>query len=269
MNRLRLPALTTAALAAALVLSGCSGTATAPSTASSTPSATATSSATGELTVYAAASLSGAFAKISDAFSAENPGVTVKPITYDGSSTLATQIIAGAPVDVFASADTKNMDKVAQAGMAGDAPVFTTNALQIAVEPGNPHKVTGLESLSDPALKVVLCAPAVPCGNAAKTLLDDAGVTVTPVSEEQNVTAVLTKVKSGDANAGLVYTTDVKAAGSAITGITIPTADKAVNSYPITVLKGAPNPKAAEAFVTFVRSDAGQKILKDFGFGAK
>ncbi|WP_345184553.1 molybdate ABC transporter substrate-binding protein [Microbacterium panaciterrae] len=267
MTRRTLPALAATALAAVLALAGCSAPGASPST-SPTPSATATSTASGELTVFAAASLSGAFAKITDAFEAENPGVTVTPITYDGSSTLATQIIAGAPVDVFASADQKNMDKVSQAGLAGTVPVFTTNVLQIAVAPGNPHHVTGLSSLTDPSLKVVLCAPAVPCGNAAKTLLDAAGAAVTPASEEQNVTAVLAKVKAGEADAGLVYTTDVKAAGSAVTGVAIPGADKAINSYPITVLKGAKNPKAATAFVDFVRSPAGQRILKDLGFGA-
>ncbi|MGN8026671.1 molybdate ABC transporter substrate-binding protein [Microbacterium sp. 22242] len=250
--------------AAVLALTACSGTTAASPDASPNPRA----SASGELTVFAAASLSGAFAKITRAFEAENPHVAVKPITYDGSSTLATQIIAGAPVDVFASADTKNMDEVAQAGLAGDAPVFATNVLQLAVAPGNPHHLTGLSSLTDPALKVVLCAPAVPCGNAAKTLLDDAGAKVVPASEEQNVSAVLAKVKAGEADAGLVYTTDVKAAGSAVTGIPIPNAGKAVNAYPITVLKGSRNPKAAQAFVSFVRSAAGQHILKDLGFGA-
>ena len=267
MPRRPMPALAAAALAAVLALTACSG-AGANSTASARPKASASSAASGTLTVYAAASLSGAFARIADAFEAANPGVTVKPITYDGSSTLATQIIAGAPVDVFASADQKNMDKVAQAGLAGDAPLFATNVLQIAVAPGNPHKIKDLSSLTDPSLTVVLCAPAVPCGSAAKTLLDTAGTAVTPASEEQNVGAVLAKVKAGEADAGLVYTTDVKAAGSAVTGVAIPGADKAINSYPITVLKGAQNPKTATAFVDFVRSVAGQKILKDLGFGA-
>lgn len=261
----RLSALAATALAAALALTACSGSSPA---ATSTPTPTAAASTvSGELTVFAAASLSKAFDQITTEFEAENPKVHVNPITYDGSSTLATQIIEGAPVDVFASADQKNMDKVTQAGLAGDAPVFTTNVLQIAVAPGNPLKVKDLTSLADPALKLVLCAPAVPCGNAAKTLLDAAGVTATPVSEEQNVTAVLAKVKAGEADAGLVYTTDVKAAGSAVTGIAIAGADKAINKYPITVLKASKNAEAATAFQKFVQSDKGQKILKDLGFG--
>jgi len=266
-TRLRLAALTATALAATLALAACSAAAPA-STPTPTPTASA-STASGELTVFAAASLSKAFDQITAEFEAENPKVHVNPITYDGSSTLATQIIEGAPVDVFASADQKNMDKVAQAGLAGPAPVFTTNVLQIAVAPGNPRKVKDLTSLADPGLKVVLCAPAVPCGNAAKTLLDAAGATVTPVSEEQNVSAVLAKVKAGEADAGLVYTTDVKAAGPAVTGVAIAGAEKAVNKYPITVLKASKNPEAAAAFQAFVLSDKGRRILTGLGFGGE
>ncbi|MBS1696976.1 MAG: molybdate ABC transporter substrate-binding protein [Actinobacteria bacterium] len=267
-NRLRLPAIAATVLAAALALTACSSAAS-PATTSSPTATAAASSVSGELTVFAAASLSKAFDEISTQFEADNPKVHVNPITYDGSSTLATQIVEGAPVDVFASADQKNMDKVTQASLAGDAPVFTTNVLQIAVAPGNPLKVKDLSSLADPTVKLVLCAPAVPCGNAAKTLFDAAGVTVTPVSEEQNVTAVLAKVKAGEADAGLVYTTDVKAAGSAVAGVAIAGADKAVNKYPITVLKASKNPEAAAAFQEFVLSAKGQKILKDLGFGGE
>jgi len=268
-TRLRLAAFAAAALATALALTACSSSPSPVSTPTPTGRmiATVRSAPHGELTVFAAASLSKAFDEITARFEYENPQVHVHPITYDGSSTLATQIIAGAPVDVFASADLKNMDKVIQARLAGPTEVFASNTLQIAVAPGNPHKVKDLASLADPALKVVVCAPAVPCGSAAKTLLGDAGVTVTPVSEEQNVSAVLAKVKAGEADAGLVYTTDVKAAGSAVTGVTIPGADKAVNKYPLTVLKASRNPDAALAFQEFVLSDKGQKILKDLGFG--
>ncbi|GAB6856265.1 molybdate ABC transporter substrate-binding protein [Microbacterium xylanilyticum] len=271
-TRLRPAALMAGALAL-LALTACSGTASPAASPSATPtgrtSIAVRSAPHGELTVFAAASLSKAFDEITARFEYENPQVHVHPITYDGSSTLATQIIAGAPVDVFASADLKNMDKVIQARLAGPTEVFTSNVLQIAVAPGNPHKVKDLSSLADPGLKVVLCAPAVPCGSAAKTLLDAAGAAVTPVSEEQNVTAVLAKVKAGEADAGLVYTTDVKAAGSAVAGITIPDADRAVNKYPITALKASKNPDAALAFQEFVLSDKGQKILTDLGFGGR
>ncbi|WP_442923459.1 molybdate ABC transporter substrate-binding protein [Microbacterium sp. KUDC0406] len=195
------------AVTAVLLLAGCSG----PAPAAPSSSADALS---GDLTVYAAASLSGAFDELAKEFSAEHPDVTVKPISYDGSSVLATQLIGGAPADVFASADEKNMAKVTDAGLAADPVDFAANVMQIVTAPGNPKGITDLASLTAEDLTVVLCAPEVPCGTASQTLLKNAGVTLTPASEEQNVTAVLTKVSSGEADAGLVYVTDVKAAGS-------------------------------------------------------
>lgn len=268
MKTTRLVAVAATALAATLAFAGCSGSAGAAHSAA--PSASASGPA-GDLTVYAAASLSGAFDRLAEEFHAEYPAVTVKPITYDGSSVLATQIIGGAPVDVFASADLKNMQKVADAKLAVKPVDFATNTMQIATRPGNPLGITGLPDLAEtqtgkvPA--VVLCAPVVPCGNASRTLLKDAGVTVKPVSEEQNVTAVLTKVESGDADAGLVYVTDVKAAGAKVTGVPIANADAAVNTYPISTLTGASNRAAADAFVAFVTSAEGQRVLASFGFG--
>ena len=253
---------------AALALAGCGSTAM--------PVASTSGSAdelSGDLTVYAAASLSGAFDELAREFGAEHPAVTVTPINYDGSSTLATQIDGGAQVDVFASADQKNMQKVTDAKLASNPVSFATNVMEIATAPGNPLRLTDLASLAKPSSKgavptVVLCAPAVPCGSAAQTLLTRAGVTLTPASEEQNVTAVLTKVKSGDADAGMVYVTDVKAAGSAVTGVPIEGADAATNIYPIAELTQAPNAAAAAAFVSFVTGPQGQAVLKKFGFGA-
>ncbi|KHK97646.1 hypothetical protein LK09_10605 [Microbacterium mangrovi] len=270
MKTTRLIAVAATTLAAALAFAGCAGTADASGTGrSSSPASSAAPS--GDLTVYAAASLSGAFDRLAKDFHAEYPGVTVKPITYDGSSVLATQIIGGAPVDVFASADLKNMQKVTAAGLTEKPVDFATNTMEIATGPGNPLGITGLADLaktkSGTVPQVVLCAPEVPCGHAAQTLLTDAKVTVNPVSEEQNVTAVLTKVESGDADAGLVYVTDVKAAGSKVSGVDIANADAAVNTYPISTLTGAGNPAAADAFVAFVTSAAGQKVLASFGFG--
>ncbi|WP_327036790.1 molybdate ABC transporter substrate-binding protein [Microbacterium sp. CH12i] len=159
------------------------------------------------------------------------------------------------------------MAKVTDAALASDPATFATNILQIAVAPDNPLGVEDLEGLTDPELTVVVCAPEVPCGNASKTLLDAAGVALTPASEEQNVTAVLAKVKSGEADAGLVYQTDVAAADGAVTGIDIDGAEKATNVYPLVALNDAANPEAANAFVAFVLSDAGQKVLAKFGFG--
>ena len=269
------PASAALAVAAALALAGCaSGTASggAPRDASPGASAAATASAdpelAGELTIFAAASLSRAFDELATQFEQLHPGLEVAPISYDGSSVLATQLIGGAAVDVFASADEKNMAKVTDAALATEAAPFATNTLEIAVAPGNPRQISSLSDLTAPGLTVVLCAAEVPCGSAAQKLLSAAGVALTPASEEQNVTAVLTKVTSGEADAGLVYRTDVTTAGDAVTGVEIEGADAATNVYPITALTAAPNPEAARAFVAFVLSADGQKVLKSFGFGA-
>lgn len=255
-----------ATVAAAFLLAGC--TVAAPQTdVSPTAASPETGPAlSGELTIYAAASLKAAFTELATEFEARNPGVTIRPITYDGSSTLATQIIEGAPADVFASADQKNMTKVLDAGAAGGAQPFATNVLTLVVPKGNPGGVTGLGDLAKPGLTVVLCAAEVPCGSASATLLQNAGVTASVDSYEQNVTAVLTKVASGEADAGLVYVTDAKTTGDVET-VTTAGADAVVNTYPIAVLSGAKNPAAATAFVDFVLSNAGRTVLSGFGFG--
>ncbi|WP_307823194.1 molybdate ABC transporter substrate-binding protein [Microbacterium sp. KRD172] len=256
-----------AMLVGALGLAGCTG-----STTDAGPSASTDTSGsdepTGELTIFAAASLSGAFDELAAQFEEQHPEVDVLPISYDGSSVLATQLIEGASADVFASADERNMTKVADAGLAAEAEDFATNTMQIAVAPGNPDDVDGLGALTDDELIVVMCAAEVPCGATAHTLLDAASVTVTPASEEQNVTSVLAKVKSGEADAGLVYRTDVAAAGDAVDAVDIEGAEAATNVYPLTALTDAANPDAAAAFIAFVLSDAGQTVLRDFGFGA-
>lgn len=252
-----------ATLIGALVLAGCAGIG-----GGGAEDDDAAVGPSGELTIFAAASLSGAFDELSAQFEAQHPDIDVLPISYDGSSVLATQLIEGASADVFASADEPNMTKVVEADLAADAEPFATNTMQIAVAPDNPEHIDSLASLADDDLLVVTCAAEVPCGSAAHTLLDAADVTVTPASEEQNVTAVLAKVKSGEADAGLVYRTDIAAAGDAVTGVDIEGADQATNVYPVSALTDAPNPKAAEAFIAFVLSDAGQAVLRDFGFGA-
>lgn len=238
--------------------SGCA--AVAPST---TPGDAASGDAlSGTVEVFAAASLQRSFDEIASAFEAEHPGVTVSA-AYDGSSTLATQIGEGAPADVFASADEKNMAKVVD--RAPRPRLFAANTLVIAVPAGNPAGVTALADLA--RATTVLCAPEVPCGAASQTLLSNAGVAVTPVSAEQNVTAVLTKVAAGEADAGLVYATDV-AGRTDVEAIVPDGADAVVNRYPLAALTDAPNPRAATAFVDFVLSDAGQAILADAGFRA-
>lgn len=253
-------------LIAALALAGCAS-ADADPAATSTPSQDAGPELTGELTIYAAASLGTAFDELATQFETLHPSLEVLPIVYDGSSTLATQLIEGAPADVFASADENNMKKVEDAGLAVAPELFATNTLVIAVPVGNPGGVTGLESLADPALTVVLCAPEVPCGAASETLLGNAGVTVAPASLEQNVTAVLTKVAAGEADAGLVYATD--ALGNADVESIVPEgAADVVNRYPATVLTESANRDAAAAFLEFVLSDEGRAVLEELGFGA-
>jgi molybdate transport system substrate-binding protein len=261
--------------AVAVALAGCSssdsgGTAGTAATSAASPAASGTTSVSGsplsgDLTVFAAASLKSTFDQIRTLYMSENPGVTVKDITYDGSSTLVTQLQGGAEADVFASADEKNMDKVAD--MITGRVDFATNTLVIAVVPGNPKKITGVADLAKSGVVTVICAPEVPCGSAAHTALDAAGVTLTPASEEQNVTAVVTKVASGEADAGLVYTTDVKASGGKVEAVDFPEAAKAVNTYPIAQLTASKNPDAAEAFIALVTGPEGQKILADAGFG--
>lgn len=216
------------------------------------------------LTVFAAASLESTFDTIGQQFEAANPGVKVT-FDYDGSSTLVSQIEQGAPADVFASADEPNMAKLA--GTAQNPQDFATNVLEIATPPGNPKHVKTFQDLARPGTKVVVCAPEVPCGSAAAKVEKVAKTTIKPVSQEQAVTDVLAKVTSGDADAGLVYVTDVKAAGSKVTGVTFPEAAKVVNTYPIATLKDSKNTATAKQFVDFVRSAEGQKVLTDAGFG--
>ena len=216
----------------------------------------------GSLTVYAAASLKTSFDEVAEAFTAQHPGIEISPV-YDGSSTLATQIEAGAPADVFASADEATMAKVST--LVRSPEVFASNTLVIVVPAGNPKKVATLADLS--RVVTVLCAPEVPCGAASAKLLTAADVTVDAASLEQNVTAVLTKVAAGEADAGLVYATDVVGRDD-VASIVPDGSDKVVNEYPIAALTDAANPQAAKAFVDFVMSDAGQKILHDRGFGA-
>ncbi|MFS0895134.1 molybdate ABC transporter substrate-binding protein [Microbacterium sp. 179-I 3D3 NHS] len=245
--------------ASVLALAGC---ASAPAPSSAPTGADATGDPSGEITVYAAASLAGAFDAIAEQFTAEHPGVTVRPV-YDGSSTLVTQILEGAPADVFASADEANMQKALDA--APDPALFASNTLVIAVPAGDPAGVESLADLAD--VTTVLCAPEVPCGAASDELLSTAGVDVDAASLEQNVTAVLTKVAANEADAGLVYATDVIGRDD-VEAIVAEGADEVVNRYPIATLTDSRNPAAADAFVAFVLSSAGQAILSDFGFGA-
>jgi molybdate transport system substrate-binding protein len=214
------------------------------------------------LVVFAAASLTDAFTRIGDDVEAASPGLTIS-FSFAGSSALARQIIEGAPADVFASAAPDNMREVVDAGNADGAPVtFARNQLVIAVPAGNPGRVEGLADLADPELKVALCAEQVPCGAAARTALEAAGVDLTPATLEQDVRATLSKLTLGEVDAALVYRTDV-AATSGVAGIEFPESASAINDYPIVVLNEAP---AAQAFVDYVLSEPGQAVLAEAGF---
>ncbi|MFC7463494.1 molybdate ABC transporter substrate-binding protein [Brachybacterium sp. GCM10030252] len=213
------------------------------------------------LTVYAAASLQEPFEELAAQFEAAHDDVDVA-LSVAGSSTLAAQIREGAPADVFASADTANMDKLEDA----EPTDFATNTLMIAVPPGNPAGITDLSSLTGDGVRLVVCAPEVPCGAAAEKVQDAAGLDFSPVSEEQSVTDVLGKVTSGEAGAGLVYVTDVQKAGDAVEGITFPEAASAVNTYPITAVPGTAHPDLGEEFIDLVLGEDGRTVLSSYGF---
>ncbi|MDI6102338.1 molybdate ABC transporter substrate-binding protein [Actinoplanes sp. NEAU-A12] len=253
--RIRIAA--TIGLTSLIVLAGCGG-GTGPAAAEKS------GSVTGPVTVFAAASLTESFTTLGKRFESTHPGVEVT-FNFAGSSALATQINEGAPADVFASASPKNMAAVADAGTPA---TFVRNQLVIAVAKGNPKGITGLSGLTGPGLKVALCAEAVPCGAAARTAIDASGVKVTPVTLEQDVKAALSKVRLGEVDAALVYRTDAKASAAAVDAVEFPESAKAVNDYPIVVLTTAKNPGGARAFVDYVLSADGVRVLTEAGFQA-
>jgi molybdate transport system substrate-binding protein len=236
------------------------------STSGDAASGSSGSSKQTKLTVFAAASLTSTFTELGRMFEAAHKGVTVS-FGFGGSSDLVAQIQQGAPADVFASADTKNMDKAVSAHAVEGTPVsFASNTLEIAVPPDDPAGVRSLRDLAMPATKVVLCAPEVPCGAAALKVEAAAKVRIKPVSEEQSVTDVLTKVESGEADAGLVYVTDVRAAGAKVRGVTFPESSDAVNTYPIAALATSRHPALAKEFVDLVTGGEGRSVLAHAGF---
>jgi len=218
--------------------------------------------------VFAAASLKASFTELAKTFEARHPGTTVT-LSFAGSADLATQISQGAPADVFASADTGNMEKLQQAGRVdGEPRVFATNTLAIAVPPGNPAGIRSFADLAAPGTLLVQCAQQVPCGAAAATIEQQTGTDLSPVSEENSVADVLGKVISGEADAGLVYITDVKSAAGKVEGIPFPEAAGVVNSYPAAVLSGSRNSEDARAFLELLSDPEGQQALAVAGFGS-
>jgi molybdate transport system substrate-binding protein len=240
--------------AAALVLAACGGgDGSGGSSGGQSP---------GAIKVFAAASLTAAFNELGPQYTAaEGTRVT---FNFAGSQALATQIQQGAPADVFASADIPNMGKVKD--LVGTPQNFASNLLQIVVEKGNPKGVKGLDDLANPDLKVVLAAPDVPAGKYAQQALEKANVTVRPVSQEDNVKAVVNKVALGEADAGIVYVTDVTAGGDKVEGVDIPQGLNVVATYPIATVKASKAQDKAQAFMDLVLSDQGQQVLKQYGF---
>jgi molybdate transport system substrate-binding protein len=239
-------------------------------TGSSSPSASGGSGASAAteqtLTVFAAASLKSTFTTLGQRFEADHVGTTVA-FNFAGSADLVTQLQQGAPADVFASADSTNMAKATADQLVDGTPVtFASNTLEIAVPPDNPARVTSFADLARPGVKVVVCAPAVPCGSAADTIETATGIALHPVSEETAVTDVLNKVQTGEADAGLVYVTDVRSAGAEVTGIAFPESRDAVNQYPIATLTGSKNKALAQQFTELVTGPEGQRVLAEAGF---
>lgn len=231
-------------------------------------SATSRPVASGEstLTVFAAASLTGAFTTLARGFEARHAGVHVR-YDFDGSSALVDQLAAGAPADVLATADEATMARASAAHLTAEpSRVFATNVLTLVVAPGNPGHITGLDaSLS--GRKLVVCAPAVPCGSATKSLAATLGVDLRPVSEETKVTDVLGRVTSGEADAGIVYATDARSAGIAVTAVPVPGAERVVNRYAVAGTAAAADPTLARAFVEDLAGADGRRVLSDYGFG--
>lgn len=234
------------------------------------PSASATApnakKPTGEITVFAASSLTEAFTQIGEDFSAKYKGTTVT-FNFGSSSTLEAQLEEAAPGDVFASSDVANIDKLkAAGGVSGDGVAFVRNRLKIAVEPGNPKDIKTLADTVKPDVLLMLCAPEVPCGKYALQAYEQAGVTVPTVPTGLTVKDTLSKVSLGEADAAVVYVTDVKAAAPDVDGVKIAKKDNVVGKYAIAVVKATANPATAKAFIKYVISKAGQATLKSFGF---
>ncbi|MDT0482348.1 molybdate ABC transporter substrate-binding protein [Streptomyces doebereineriae] len=255
-----------AGAAALLALSACSSSDSGSSSTTSGSSGSSSDKLSGTVTVFAAASLQESFTTLGKQFERAHPGTKVT-FSFGGSDSLAASITGGAPADVFASASPKTMKIVTDAGDASGTPAtFVRNQLEIATLPGNPDKVASLKDLTNPDLKVVLCDKEVPCGAAAQKALDASRLKLTPVSYEQDVKAALTKVELKEADAAVVYKTDVHAAGDKVGGVEFPESADAVNDYPITLLKDAQHTDTAKAFIALVRSAEGQKVLTGAGF---
>jgi len=258
---------TVAAVASLALAAACGSDGSTSAGSGSSPAAPGSGAASGTVTVFAAASLTESFTSLGRQFEAAHPGTTVK-FNFGASSSLAENINQGAPADVFASASPKNMQQVVDADGASDSKTFAKNVMQIAVPADNPADVREVTDLARSNVKVALCQPQVPCGAVAQQVFENVNITVKPVTQGADVKAVLTTVQLGEVDAGMVYRTDVRAAGTKVKGIEIPADQNASTSYPIAALTEAPNPAGAAAFVDYVLSPDGEKVLEQAGFAA-
>ena len=259
----RIPVTIAAAGLAVAAVAGCGSSGGPGSSASSSPAASAKLS--GPITVFAAASLQGAFTTIGQQFQAAHPGVKVT-FSFGPSSGLAQQITSGAPADVFASASPKNMQQVVSAGDAASPATFASNVMEVATPPGNPGHVSSVADLAKKPVKVALCQPQVPCGKVAAEVFSNARISVKPVTLQPDVKSVLSQVELGNVDAGMVYVTDVKAAGTKVRGVTIPANENASTAYPIAAVSKSSHLAVAKAFEAYVLSPAGQRVLAAAGF---
>ena len=249
----------------ALAIAGLAAVAVAGCSSGSSSSVPGNTSPTGLITVFAAASLTGSFTQLGQRFEAAHKGDTVQ-FSFGPSSGLATQINSGAPADVFASAAPANMQQVVSAGGASHPQNFAKNTMEVAVPPDNPGQVTSVKDLAKSSVKVALCQPQVPCGAVAAQVFNNAGIKVRPVTLQPDVKSVLTQVETGNVDAGMVYVTDVMAAGSKVKGVTIPASENASTLYPIATISSSKHKSIAQAFVSYVLSPAGQQVLRTAGF---
>ncbi|OLO43842.1 molybdate ABC transporter substrate-binding protein [Actinomyces oris] len=265
----RRAAIAAVSLLSAVSLAACGGSASNSSTGAASGAASSSASgraqkATGKVTVLAAASLQGAFEEIEKTVEKDNPGLDVT-FDFQGSQDLVSSLANGNSADVLATANNSTMKTAADQKLVGSQTEFATNVLTLIVPKGNPKKITGLDSSLDGA-DLVICAPEVPCGEATKKLAKARGITLNPVSEEQKVTDVRGKVESGEADAGIVYTTDAAAAKDKTDKIDIPDGG-VVNHYPIAQTAEPENPEGAQSFIDAVTGKVGQEILAKHGFG--
>ena len=265
----RRAAIAAVSLLSAVSLAACGGSASNSSTGTTTGAASAgasggTGKATGKVTVLAAASLQKAFEEIEKTVEKDNPGLDVT-FDFQGSQDLVASLAGGDSADVLATANNSTMKTAADQKLVGNQTEFATNVLTLIVPKGNPKKITGLDSSLD-GTNLVICAPEVPCGEATKKLAEAQGITLNPVSEEQKVTDVRGKVESGEADAGIVYTTDAAAAKDKADKIDIPDGG-VVNHYPIAQTASPENAAGAKVFIDAVTGKTGQEVLAKYGFG--